>query len=176
MQLHQIKIDFDPVQDRLLMCIATNDGKELLLWLTRRCVKLMWPLMLKMIEASPRIQRVGTSAEARAALLEIEHQKAVQQADFSKPYQGASREHPLGSEPILVSRIHSGRDDSGNHLLTLLPAQGSGVNLALEDNMLHSCCKLLQNAVVKAQWDYRLDFPEAPLAPPEEQGRTRTLN
>ena len=173
MSLHQIKLDFDPEQDRLVMCIATNDGKEVALWLTRRCVKLLWPLLVKMVEASPSIQLHGASAEARAALLGLEHEKAMQQADFSKPYQGGL-ERPLGTEPILVARVQAGRDESGKHLLSLLPARGAGINLSLADALLHSCCKLLQNAVARAEWDMRLEFPAA-LIPAEPSG-ARVLN
>jgi hypothetical protein len=175
MRLHQIKIDFHPEQDRLLMCIATSEGKEVLLWLTRRCVKMIWPLLVQMVATSPRVQRLGASPEARAALLGLEHEKAVQNANFSSPYEGASRERPLGPEPILVARFHSGRDASGNHQLSLLPARGQGINLGLDDAILHSCCRLLQNAVAKAQWDMKLEFPEAP-GLPEEAAAPRILN
>jgi hypothetical protein len=175
MNLHQIKIDFNAEQDRLLMSISTSDGQEVLLWLTRRCVKLIWPLFLKMVESSARVQLQGTTPEARAALLEMEHEKAVQKADFSKPYAPAAKERPLGAEPVLVARLQSRRDDAGNNVLTLLPLTGQGVNLTLDDRLLHSCCKLLQNAVAKADWGFKLEFPQTPVAAGDPE-RPRTLN
>ena len=45
MKLRQIKIEHSPVQDRLLMRIATDVNQEVLLWLTRRCVKLLCPTL-----------------------------------------------------------------------------------------------------------------------------------
>ena len=91
MKLHQLKIDFNAEQDRLLMLVSTDDGAEVRMWLTRRFVKLLWPLLVKLAEeASPRI-KVQASAEARKALLGLEHQKAVQRADFSKPFQQTAR-------------------------------------------------------------------------------------
>ena len=172
MNLRQIKLDFVPEHDRLLMCISTSDGKELLLWFTRRCVKLVWGLLVKMVEASPAVMRSGASAEARAALLGMEHEKAVREADFSKPYAGGG-ERPLGAEPILVARIQTGRDERGNHVMTLLPSKGQGVNLCLDERLLHSFCKLMQDAVGKAEWDLKLSFPVVPLAGEPE---ARTLN
>ena len=174
MNLHQIKLDFVPEQDRLLMCIATSDGKELALWFTRRCVKLIWGLLVKMVEASPSIVLSGTSAEARAALLGMEHEKAVRESDFSKPYAAAALERPLGAEPILVARIQAGRDERGNHVMKLLPAEGQGVNLCLDDRLLHSFCKLMQDSVSKAEWDLKLVLPAAALVP--EAAAARTLN
>jgi len=174
MNLHQIKLDFIPEHDRLLMCIATSDGKELALWFTRRCVKLIWGMLMKMVEASPNIVLSGASAEARAALLGMEHEKAVREADFSKPYAGEALERPLGAEPILVARIQASRDERGNHVMMLLPAKGQGVNLCLDDRLLHSFCKLLQDSVAKAEWELKLALPVTPLAP--EEAAARTLN
>jgi hypothetical protein len=175
MNLHQIKIDFNAEHDRLLMCISTSDRQEVLLWLTRRCVKLLWPLFIKMVEMNERVQLQGASADAKAALLGMEHEKAVQKADFSKPYEEAGRERPLGAEPLLVARMQTRRDASGANILTLLPLQGQGINLALDDRLLHSCCKLLQNAVARAEWDLKLEFPQPTLAM-AETGQPRTLN
>ena len=86
MRLHQLKVDYDAEQDRLLMLVATSEGVELRLSLTRRFVKLLWPLLVKLAEeASPRI-RTQANPEARKALLGLEHEHAVSKADFSKPY------------------------------------------------------------------------------------------
>ena len=175
MNLHQIKIEFIAEQDRLLLLISTNDAKEVLLWLTRRCVKLLWPVMMKMAQSSPRVQLQGSSAEARAALLGMEHERAVRKADFSRPYEAAPRERPLGEQPILVARIETRKDARGNHVLTLLPALGKGVHITLDENVLHSFCRLLQNAVARADWELKLDFPDVALRP-EQPEDARTIN
>ena len=54
MKLHQIKIEFVPEHDRLLLAISTaqgaegeGQGQEMLLWLTRRCVKLLEELPMR---------------------------------------------------------------------------------------------------------------------------------
>ena len=84
MRLHQLKVDYDAEQDRLLMLVATSEGVELRLALTRRFVKLLWPLLVKLAEeASPRI-RTQANPEARKALLGLEHEHAVSKADFSQ--------------------------------------------------------------------------------------------
>ena len=38
MRLHQLKIDFAPEQDRMLMLIAASEQVEVRMWLTRRGV------------------------------------------------------------------------------------------------------------------------------------------
>jgi hypothetical protein len=175
MQLRQLKLDFVPEQDRLLLRISTSDGKEVLLWLTRRCVRMTWPLLLRMVESSPRVQLAATTPEARAAVLGMEHERAIRSADFSKPYREDALDHPLGSEPLLITKLQTRREESGGHILTLLPARGQGVHLTLDESLLHSFCRLLQNAVAKADWDFKLEFPAVGHVQPAESGQP-TLN
>ena len=176
MRLHQLKIDFVAEQDRLLMLIATSDGVELRLWLTRRFVKLLWPLLVKLAEeASPRI-RTQPNPEARKALLSIEHEQAVSKANFDKPYDDSARATPLGADPLLLARIQTGHDPSGQPVLALHPAEGQGVTLTLDPVLLHSVCRLLQAAMKKSDWDMDLKLPGVePQEVPSERGR-RTIN
>src|SRR5256712_10238382 len=105
MRLHQLKVDYDAEQDRLLMLVATSEGVELRLALTRRVVKLLWPLLVKLAEeASPRI-RTQAKPEARKAPLSLGHEPAGSQADFSKPYDAVPRATPPGAAPLPLARI-----------------------------------------------------------------------
>ena len=176
MRLHQIKLEYRPEQDRILMRLSTSDAQEMLLWLTRRCVRLLWPALLKLAESSTRVV-TQASPDARAALLGFEHEKAVGNSDFSTPYEDQiARARPLGSEPVLVSKIQTGLNKDGTYLLSLQPSAGQGLNLNLDDKLLHSVCKLLQSSVSGAEWDIRLEFPQA-LVPETLPGpASRTLN
>ena len=76
MNLEQIRIDFSPEQDRLLMRIASSDRSEVLLWFTRRCVRLLWPLLVKMTQSVPHIAQQALP-EARDALLGMQREQAL---------------------------------------------------------------------------------------------------
>lgn len=175
MRLHQLKIDYEAEQDRLLMLVSASDGVEVRLALTRRFVKLLWPLLLKLAEeASPRI-RTQANPEARKALFGIEHEQAVARADFSRTYEAKPRATPLGEAPLLLARIQTGRNHEGQPVVALHPAEGSGVTLTFDSVLLHSVCKLLQSAVKKSDWDIELRLPEVE-APPATERPPRTLN
>jgi len=138
MRLHQLKIDFAAEQDRMLMLIAASEKVEVRMWLTRRFVKLLWPLLVKLAEeASPRI-RTQPNPEARKALLNIEHEQAVSKANFAKPYDDSARATPLGAEPLLLARIQTGHDPNGHPVLAMHPSEGQGVTLTLDPVLLHS--------------------------------------
>ena len=174
MQLQQIKIEFVAEQDRLLMRLASGDHAEVRLWLTRRCIKLLWPLLVKMAESAPGIA-LQPVPEARQALLDMERERALAKADFASPYKEAGREPLLGAEPVLVARMHSERNNRGQNVLALLPLEGQGVNLALDDTLLHGLCKLLQDAVETAGWDMKLALPTG-VASATAAGAPKTLN
>jgi hypothetical protein len=176
MRLDQIKIDYDPEQDRILMLISTQDGVEVRAWLTRRYVKMLWPLLVKLAEeASPRI-RTQPNPEARKALLGLEHEQAVAKADFSKPYDASQqRAKPLGDAPLLLARVRTGHDRKGHPVVALHPAEGQGLTLTLDPVLLHSVCRLLQAAVKKSDWNVDLKLPGLEPQQVHERNR-RTLN
>ncbi|MCC6611736.1 MAG: hypothetical protein IT515_18945 [Burkholderiales bacterium] len=175
MRLHQLKIEFRPEEDRLLMRLATNTAAEVLLWLTRRCVKRLWPVLLNMAQAAPEVV-LQPNPEARKALVGFQHEKAIRQANFSTPYAETPRERPLGADPLLVARIQPRRDPQGRHVLGLLPATGQGVHVTLDDGLLHGLMKLLQNAVAKSDWELDLTVPAVLAQPADAASGRPTIN
>jgi hypothetical protein len=173
MKLHQLRLDYSTEQDRLLLRISTDDGKEVLLWLTRRCVSLLWPLLVDMAQSSPSIV-LQSNPEARAALLGFEHERALRGADFTRPYDEAARERPFGADPLLVTRMESGKDAEGNHILALVPVSGQRVNVTLDDRLLHSICRLLQKVVEDTDWGLTLSLTRGFAS--DAQRAARTLN
>jgi len=162
MRLHQIRIDYHPEQDRLLLRVSTDDGAELRFWLTRRYVKGLWPALMKMAEVIGAA-RTQPDPTVRKALMEFEHEKAVSQADFATPYKSAAGNLPLGAEPLVVTRLRAQPDGRGNAVIAMHPPQGQGMDLAMDAMLLHSFTRLLQGAVGKTDWDVRLELPKVPM-------------
>jgi len=158
MRLHQLKLDYLPEQDRLLLRVSTDNRQEVRLWLTRRALRLLWPLLLQMVRSSPEVA-LQSNPQARDALIGLQHERALSRANFADTFEDAPRAMPLGADPLLVVHLRSSKDAGGNQVLALLPQQGKGVHLTLDDTLLHSFCKLLQIAVAKSDWDIALELP-----------------
>lgn len=158
-KLHQIKIEFDAEQDRLRLRVSTVDGQEALLWLTRRCVLRLWPLLVGGAEASPQVATRAADPEVKKALLEFQHEKAISQAQFGKQYEDVPRARPLGDDPLLVTKLQRRAAPAGRVVLGLLPTDGQGIFLTLDEQLLHGFIKLLQQAVARAEWGFKLDLP-----------------
>jgi len=104
-QLHQMQLTFAPEEDRLLFRVNTAGGRhraEFRFWFTRRYVKLLWTALMNMLER--RQPQKFPDEIAKTQALAVEHQKALEQADFQTQYQ-ESAVFPLGEQPILVSRV-----------------------------------------------------------------------
>jgi hypothetical protein len=159
MKLHQIKIEFDAEQDRLRVRVSTLSGEEALLWLTRRCVLRLWPLLVGGAEASPQVVTRAADPEVKKALLGFQHEKAISQAQFGKQYEDVPRTRPLGDAPLLVTKLQRRAGPDGRIVLGLLPSQGQGIFLTLDEPLLHGFIKLLQQAVQRAEWGFNLQLP-----------------
>ena len=172
MKLHQIKIEFNAEEDRLMLRVSTVSGEEALLWLTRRCVLRLWPLLVGGVEASPDVAQRVVDPETKKALLEFQHEKALSQAQFGKQYADTPRTRPLGDNPLLVTKLQRRAGQDGRLVIGLLPTQGEGIFLTLDEPLLHGFIKLLQKAVERAEWGFKLDLPWGEAGTP---GGERTL-
>jgi hypothetical protein len=155
--LRQMNISFDPVEDRLLLRITAGDPGDLdeyRIWLTRRFVQIIWNLLEKAVISEPATDpRVPT--ESAGALREFKQAAALAEADFSTPFAAESARTPLGSNPLLVSKIQI-RQQTGSYIMLLETAQGQNVNITLNLGLVHSFRKLLVDQTLKAQWGLSL--------------------
>jgi len=167
--LQQMQISFSPEHDRLLLRIKSSDNSEFRLWLTRRFVAMAWPSLVGLLVSNPAVTS-QPSREAQQAVLEFEHENAVNQADFDQPYEEKIEALPLGKEPMLVSQMSIQRSKDDKHTVIFKPAKGQGVNLNMGNDLIHSFCKLLSDAVDKTDWNLELQIVNQSMA--EAQGAT----
>jgi len=163
-QLEQFSASYDGEQDRLLLRIRSSDDAEFRFWLTRRYLALLWPILMKMAEDFSA--RKTTDPLTRTTLAELAHGQAVGNADFASQYKEGSL-FPLGEQPVLLARINLKPLHGNTQTLTLLPQQGQGINLDLDERLVHVLARLLQQAVTAADWGLKLDVGVNPGATAE---------
>ena len=167
--LPQMQLKFDAHQDRGLLRISTKDRREFRFWLTRRYVKALWPHLRKLLESNEHV-RTQLRKEDRQAVLEFQHAAAVESSDFATRYEGDAVETPLGEEPVLLAKARIDERPDGPRIICLLPKEGQGLQVALDDRLLHSFVSLLKRTVEIADWDLELSVSEAP--PPAAEPRS----
>ena len=159
-QLHQIRLQYDAQEDRGLLLVSTQARAEYRFWLTRRFVKLLWPVLMKVVESDEQVQR-QSDTQAKKAVVSFQHEKALDQSDFSTAYKTEGLSQPLGDAPVLLAKIQLKQAANGNRLLCMHPLDGQGIELALNAVLLHSLCKLISDTVQTAGWDLELGVDRA---------------
>jgi len=157
-RIHQIQVQFDPVQDRCLLRFRTREQAEYCFWLTRRFAKALWPVLVGLLGSSAEV-RHQRDDQTRAAVLSFQHESAISRSDFQTPYEPAAQA-PLGAAPLLLTRAVAKNTANGNHILSLQSSTGPGIDVALDSVLAHSLAKLIADAAQRADWGLPLTLGE----------------
>src|SRR5690606_22464726 len=91
--------------------VNTTAGDEMRLWLTRRLMAGLWPLLSKLLTEhllkleSAGAAVTGANPELKRMLAEFRKEEFLQHADFDTPYREEQDRLPLGEEPLLVTDV-----------------------------------------------------------------------
>lgn len=142
--LQQVNIRYELEQDRLLLRARTGTGEEYRLWLTRRYAALLWQVLQE------RIDKAGGMHQLAADQRTTKH---LRQGAFDQPYAEAEPDRfPLGTAGILGYGINVADLPDGGLALRLLPREGSGLTLNLDQPLLYLVSNLLEQAILQADW------------------------
>src|SRR6266568_9578510 len=92
MKIHQLSVTYVAEQDRILMRVNTAAAEEMRLWLTRRLMLGLWPLLSKLLTKHLlKLEAAGTSLEKadedlKRMLADFRKEEFLRQADFDTPY------------------------------------------------------------------------------------------
>jgi hypothetical protein len=168
MNIHQLNVQYDERQDRLLVRVKTVQEQEVRLWLTRRIgIKLVEPLQTTVarIEAlDPAISLADE--ESRKILVHLKQEDFLKKADLQTPYSEESSERPLGDSPLLVTEITIHLHANGLTEVVVKDAgdedhEARSCTLNMQSFMVHGLLHLLQQAVHRSQWLEPIEAPDA---------------
>lgn len=170
-KLKQIQIRFAPVEDRLLLRVNSTDNQEFRFWLTRRYVKLLLPVVYKLLALDDRVQQQSEN-QARQTVMEFQHDSAVSNTDFVTEYDESPNSMPLGASPVLLAKLQVRTGDK-EHVLSMQPERGQGVELSFNPQLLHGFLKLIMDALAQTEWN--IDENKAAVIEPD-QTTSATIN
>ncbi len=166
--IQQLNVQFDPLEDRLVLRILSNTNDELRLWLTRRFTRLLLGVLDQLIDSNDQSPYADQ-------MKEFKRDAALSGSNFDDQYRGDQQTaYPLGEKPLLVSRIDYKKLEDGNTLLTL-GQEGEGgqsISINLNHTMLHALIKLLLTGGQSAEWE--LGKPSLPTAAKEGKPQTKS--
>jgi hypothetical protein len=116
MDIRQLSIRYNVDHDRILVRVNTSAGDEVQMWLTRRLVLGLWPLLNRVVidhlaipadaKTDGFVDLAAMEPGTRKMLADMRQQEAVQSADFVTPYRNDATNRPLGETPLLVTEVN----------------------------------------------------------------------
>ena len=163
--MHQMQLSYVSTEDRLLFRLNTKERQEFRFWMTRRYVVILWNTLNQLLSAENPGQESSAPEKAAAlhdplvesAMKEIKHQELVSQADFKTQYQESSY-LPLGETPALLFSVGIKPNPEGQAMICMHPEKGQGIEMVLNEQILHSLCQLIIDTTSKAEWKLNLAF------------------
>ena len=180
MDIHQLSLQYQREQDRILMRFNTTSREELRLWLTRLLLKGWWPLLLGEVPAPAEPGTPQANAGA-AGLAQAQDAAPIQampaptpHADYGQPFRADYVTLPLGEAPLLVTEVSQQRrgDKLAISFLERLDPQTPGrtVDVEFEPGLQQGLRQLLILTLGQTDWN----LPDTPLKPPEAATATAT--
>lgn len=139
-----------------MLRVSSSAQHEFRFWLTARLVKLLYPALYDALSKTPAVA-VQASPIGKKEVVAFEHEKAVSQTDFTTGFKETKQSFPLGEVPILVTKCQLRPQSDGNTVLALAPEKGQGIDINLNNDLLHSFTKLLTDAAASADWPLNKD-------------------
>jgi hypothetical protein len=185
MQIHQMSVTYLPEQDRILMRINTTDGEEMRMWLTRRLMVGLWPLLTKLLTEhllkleSAGASLAGANPELKKMLAEFRKEEFLQHADFDTPYKEGQANLPLGEEPLLVTDVDATPLANGPLRLNFneRPPNGDSkprsFQMEMQPKLMQGLMHLLDQALLQSQWRESFVPPAASEPAPDDNDPTR---
>jgi len=178
MDIRQLSIRYSQDHDRILVRINTSAGEEVQMWLTRRLVLRLWPLLNRIVidhlaipadaKTDGFVDLAAMEPGTRKMLADMRQQEAVQSADFVTPYRNDATSRPLGDTPLLVTEVNLAPKGDGLMLMNFKellaePPSSRGFQLELPADLVFGIIQLLSQALEQAQWQAG---PEKSAPPP----------
>jgi hypothetical protein len=173
MKIHQLSVTYLAEQDRILVRVNTAAAEEMRLWLTRRLMLGLWPLLSKLLTKHLlKLEAAGTSLETadedlKKMLADFRKEEFLKQADFDTPYQENQAQLPLGEEPLLVTDVDASPLPNGRLRLGFNERPPGVENprsfqMEMEPKLMQGLMHLLEQALARSQW--REAFGAGPVA------------
>ena len=185
MKIHQMSVTYLAEQDRILLRINTAASEEMRLWLTRRLLLGLWPMLSKLLKRHLlRLETAGTSLETadedlKQMLTDFRKEEFLKDADFETPYKNELAALPLGEEPLLVTDVDASPLANGRLRLNFnerpldTNSKPRSFQLEMQPKLMQGLMHLLEQALIRSQWRDPFTATSTPTeesAVPEEDG------
>ena len=149
-----VQATYEPLEDRILLNIATQNQQVFSAWITRRYLRLLIPALQG---KHPRTRIPLLTDESLAQMYSKESDTDPRSEIFDQYEVNDETQYPLGEQPIILVKIAFNALDTNKPLMELNPNEGPGFALPYEAYVIKLLLKVLHQALPRAEWDVELD-------------------
>lgn len=184
MKIRQLSVTYLAEQDRILVRINTAVGKEMRLWLTRRLMVGLWPLLSKLLtQHLLKLEAAGRTLDSadpglRKMLADFRKEEFLKGADFETPYQARPPVLEQGVEPLLVTDVDASPLPDGrlrlsfNEHLKQTDGEPRSFQVEMQPKLMQGMMHLLEQALARTQWGEPLGSAAADDGTPFDENQT----
>lgn len=184
MKIRQLSVTYLAEQDRILVRINTAAGKEMRLWLTRRLMVGLWPLLSKLLtQHLLKLEAAGRTLDSadpglRKMLADFRKEEFLKGADFETPYQERPPVLEQGVEPLLVTDVDASPLPDGrlrlsfNEHLKQTDGEPRSFQVEMQPKLMQGMMHLLEQALARTQWGEPLGSAAADDGTPLDENQT----
>jgi hypothetical protein len=153
MQIEQINLQYNRLEDRLVVRIGISGGKELRFFMTRLLtVELLKIIGSQRSDAGARFaEKIGAPSLDPQTAREFADQQAMSGVSMEKPYEAAGREPVFGERIPLISALSWGRQNDVT-TFTFKTVSGEQFTLNCNPSLLVGFEQLLRRLSATANW------------------------
>jgi hypothetical protein len=156
--IHQISIDHDPLEDRILVRMNTQNKELVEIWFTRKISLQLLPalekLNIELLNRQKDINRPIHDEHSQHLMADFIHQQTLENSNFSTPFE--TLKDPLtGPRPLLVTHLQATLLDNAGLKLDLseqLHGNQRLLELTLDKDLLQGFKHLLSRSIDNSEW------------------------
>ena len=153
-----------------MLRIGTKEQTEYQLWMTRRFVRVMWGALVQTIERDPNLAE-GMMPDVKQAVMAMEHQESIQASDFSQEHAQDNVNLTSNTGALLVTGGQVKPVNSDLTRINLKTSAGTGIEFALNKQLLHALCHMMVTSAQTAEWDLDLSIGDPQVVVPADAGQ-----
>lgn len=163
--IHQISIDHDPLEDRILVRMNTQNKELVEIWLTRKISLQLLPalekLNIELLNRQQDINRPVHDEHSKHLMADLIHQQTLENSNFSTPFE-LLKDPLTGPRPLLVTHLQATLLDNAGLKLDLSEKLNDNerlLELTLDKDLLQGFKHLLSKALDHSEWKVPTEHP-----------------
>jgi hypothetical protein len=154
MKISQFNLQYNSLQDRILMRINTADQELMEFWLTRRYLIALWDVLLQLLDRDQDVARQKDPLQ-KQSITSFKRQQTLSQVDTQRKFDDATIvAWPLGKEPLLLCKIQvRNKGDNAVQAIWFGDTSDRGLEIPISASLPHLLIHLVTQSHQASGWE-----------------------